>query len=182
MQQRIEAMIAGVATVQPPLDKFYGLAERRAEGAAECGRRGSATGRPTQARQQVVGAGLRHGAAVGAEMAGRGDRGAAATDRCATCGLDRAAGRERQGGRYAQRHRAGPTTRLTPPARLAAVGKRLDTMLQAVKLGAHGAGWLLCDVERRAESPIRGDRPAADLLRRQVGHDAAAQPQIDRRP
>ena len=25
MQQRIEAMIAGVATVQPPLDKFYGL-------------------------------------------------------------------------------------------------------------------------------------------------------------
>ena len=25
MQQRIEAMIAGVATVQPPLEKFYGL-------------------------------------------------------------------------------------------------------------------------------------------------------------
>ena len=41
MQQRIEAMIAGVATVQPALDKFYGLAERRAEGAAECGRRRS---------------------------------------------------------------------------------------------------------------------------------------------
>ena len=49
MQQRIEAMIAGVATVQPPLDKFYGLAERRAEGAAECARRGSATGKPAGA-------------------------------------------------------------------------------------------------------------------------------------
>ena len=41
MQQRIEAMISGVATVQPALDKFYGLAERRAESAAECRRRGS---------------------------------------------------------------------------------------------------------------------------------------------
>ena len=83
MQQRIEAMIAGVATVQPPLDKFYGLVndeqKARLNALAEDQRRKTA-----KARQQVVGAGLRPCAAFGPEMAGRGGRGEASPDRCAT--------------------------------------------------------------------------------------------------
>ena len=57
MQQRIEAMIAGVATVQPPLDKLYGLVNDEqkarlnavAEDQEQENRAGAATGRLAQA-------------------------------------------------------------------------------------------------------------------------------------
>ena len=69
MQQRIEAMIAGVATVQPPLDKFYGLVNDEQKARLNARRRGSGE-QNQKARQQVIGAGLRHDRAVGPEMAG----------------------------------------------------------------------------------------------------------------
>ena len=57
----------------------------------------------------------------------------AASDRRAARQPRRAAGRQRQGRRYAQGLMPDRASAITPPARLEAVGKRLDTMLQAVK-------------------------------------------------
>ena len=83
MQQRIEAMISGVATVQPALDKFYGLLndeqKARLNAVAEDQerkterRRNRSFARPCDVTQSSSLA-----------MAGRGDRGKAASDRCAT--------------------------------------------------------------------------------------------------
>jgi hypothetical protein len=132
MQQRIEAMISGVATVQAPLDKFYGLLndeqkarlnaiaedqERRTER-----RRGSRSfARPCDVTQssdlqwpaEEIEARLHPTEAQRGKLTALQDASAKAADMLATsCRPDEAA---------------------TPPARLAATGKRLDVMLQAVK-------------------------------------------------
>ena len=134
MQQRIEAMIAAVTTVQPALEKFYSLLndeqKARLNALAEDQRR-SVTARKLQ---QTACSGLRRCATRRADLADRGesslrlqptdaqraslaalqDASAKATDMLKpSCGADEA---------------------VTPPARLASAGKRLDTMLQAVKL------------------------------------------------
>jgi hypothetical protein len=131
MQQRIEAMIAGVATVQPTLDKFYGLVndeqKARLNAIAEdqnrkTGRRGS---RPlAQACDVTQSSALRWPAeeiearlhptdAQRPTLAALQDASAKAADALsASCRTDDA---------------------VTPPARLAAAGKRLEIMLQAVK-------------------------------------------------
>ena len=132
MQQRIEAMIAAVDTVQPPLEKFYGLLndeqkarltalgadQRRSQAAAKTG--GSlaqscgapqpgVTAWPTAEIDRTV----RPTEAQRASLVALQDATAKAADMLkASCEADES---------------------LTPPARLAAVGKRLDTMLQAVK-------------------------------------------------
>jgi hypothetical protein len=133
MQQRIEAMIAAVAIVQPPLDKFYGLLNdeqnARLNALAEDQRR-SATARRSN-RPAVQGCGAAQPAALAwpaaeiesrlhptdaqqASLAALQNASAKAADMLGTsCRTDEA---------------------VTPPARLAAVGKRLDAMLQAVKL------------------------------------------------
>ena len=51
---------------------------------------------------------------------------------------------------------------LTPPARLAAVGKRLDTMLEAVKTVHSALNDFYGIAKRRAEGAVRGDRPDAN--------------------
>jgi hypothetical protein len=128
MQKRIEAMIGAVETVQPPLEKFYGLLsdeqkervtalgqeQRQSRTASSpdqsCGAAQASvtdwptadierTVRPTDAQRESLVA-LQNATAKAADMLK------------VSCPADNP---------------------LTPPARLAAVGKRLDTMLQAVK-------------------------------------------------
>jgi hypothetical protein len=132
MQQRIEAMIAAVDTVQPPLEKFYGLLndeqkarltalgadQRRSQAAAKTGgslaqscgaAQPGVTAWPTAEIDRTV----RPTEAQRASLAALQDATAKAADMLkASCEADES---------------------LTPPARLAAVGKRLDIMLQAVK-------------------------------------------------
>jgi hypothetical protein len=131
MQQRVEAMIAATTTVQPALDKFYGLLsdeqKARLNALGESQRR--ATGRNrgrllTQSCELVQGAPLRWPTEeIDARLR--------PTDaqRASVVALEAAGAR------------AGDTlksscqseTAATPPARLAAARKRLETMLDAVK-------------------------------------------------
>jgi len=133
MQQRIEAMIAAVATVQPSLDKFYGLLNDeqkvRLNALGEDQRRRIAARRHDRSLAQScdvaqpaalkwpaeeVDARLRPTDTQRASLVALQDASAKAADMLKTsC-------------------QAGDA--ISPPARLAAVGKRLDTMLQAVKL------------------------------------------------
>jgi LTXXQ motif family protein len=132
MQQRIEAMISAVALVQPPLQRFYNLLDdqqkaelnglgqdqRRAEESKKrgnslidsCGApQASVTGWPTD----EIEARVRPTEAQRASLTALQDATAKAADMLkASCQT---------------------TEAITPPARLEAVGKRLDVMLQAVK-------------------------------------------------
>ncbi len=129
MQQRVEAMIAGVETVQPSLDKFYGLlsdeqkmrltalGQEQRHGASKstgalaqtCGAAQGGMEWPTAAVDRAV----RPTEAQRASLATlQSDTAKAAEILKASCQADSA---------------------LTPPARLAAVHKRLDAMLEAVK-------------------------------------------------
>jgi hypothetical protein len=133
MQQRIEAMIAAVATVRPSLDKFYSLLndEQKARLNAlgdDQRRRITARNRNRSFAQscdiaqpaalkwptEEIDARLRPTDPQRASLVALQDASAKAADMLKTsCQVDDA---------------------ITPPARLAAVGKRLDTMLHAVKL------------------------------------------------
>jgi hypothetical protein len=132
MQQRIEAMIAAVATVQPPLERFYGLladeqkarlnalAEEQRKAAAANGTKeepGPSCAAPQPAGQwpsAEIDARLHLTDAQRVSLQALQDAGARAADMLkAAC-------------------QAGDT--VTPAARLAATGKRLDAMLRAVKL------------------------------------------------
>jgi hypothetical protein len=131
MQTRIEAMIAAVGTVQPPLDRFYGLlndeqkarlnalgqdqrsqqAASKSEGslAQSCAAQPGATDWPAAEIESK----LHPNDAQRASLTALQDASAKAADMLKTsCQAD---------------------TAVTPPARLAATGKRLDVMLQAVK-------------------------------------------------
>jgi hypothetical protein len=133
MQQRIEAMIAAGATVQPPLEKFYGLLsdeqKARLNAVAEDQRRVSAAKQAKGSFVETCGAvqpaamqwptgeieaRLHLTDTQRATLETLQDASAQAADMLkASCQADDA---------------------LTPPARLTAVRKRLETMLQAVKL------------------------------------------------
>jgi LTXXQ motif family protein len=128
MQSRIEAMTAAVATVQPALEKFYGLLtdeqKERITALGQEQRRGrnagtldqSCTSTPASVTDWPVADIERTVRPTEAQRAGLTalqDAGAKAADMLKTaCPADEP---------------------LTPPARLAAVGQRLDTLLQAVK-------------------------------------------------
>ena len=131
-KQRIEAMIAAVQTVQPPLEKFYGLLsdEQKARlTALGDDQRQSRPAKTAGSLAQTCGA-----AQPGvmewptAEI----DQTVRPTDaqRASLVALQNATTQA------ADLLKASCLTSdpLTPPARLAAVGKRLDTMLQAVKM------------------------------------------------
>ncbi|KRQ92343.1 hypothetical protein CP49_27440 [Bradyrhizobium valentinum] len=134
MQQRIEAMISGVATVQPPLDKFYGLlndeqkarlnaiAEDQERKTERRRSRSRSVARPCDITQssslqwpaEEIEARLHPTDTQRTGLTALQNASAKAADMLATsCRIDEAA---------------------TPPARLAAVGKRLDVMLASVKL------------------------------------------------
>lgn len=130
MQQRIEAMIAAVQVVQPPLAKFYGLLsdEQKARFTALAVRQ-----RPARVEKTAS-------AVTGCDVAQPGltewpsaaiDQKVRPTDEQRK-GLDTL---QNAAAKAADTLKAScqPENALTPPARLEAVGKRLDTMLQAVK-------------------------------------------------
>jgi LTXXQ motif family protein len=133
MQQRIEAMIAAVATVQPPLEKFYSLLndeqKARLNALAEDQRR-STTARKSN-RPLVQSCDVAQPAALTwptEEIEAR----LHPTDaqRASLAALQNASAKAADMLRTSCR----ADEEVTPAARLAAVGKRLDTMLQAVKL------------------------------------------------
>ena len=134
MQQRIEAMVSAVATVQPALEKFYGPLndeqKARFNALAEDQRKAAAANSATGADRCPR---LRRGAAC------RRWNGRPARSRpgCIPNDTQRAALQVLQdtSAEAAETLKAHvrPRRRMTPPARLAAIGKRLDTMLQAVK-------------------------------------------------
>jgi hypothetical protein len=133
MEPRIEAMIAAVATVQPSLDKFYGLLndeqKARLNALGEDQRRRITARKNNRSLTQAcdvaqpaamqwptaeIDAKLHPSDAQRAGLEVLQDSSAKAADMLkSSCQADDA---------------------VTPPARLAAVGKRLDTMLQAVRL------------------------------------------------
>ncbi len=132
MQSRIEAMISAVATVEPPLQKFYGLLsdeqKARLNALRQDQRKGEAAPRENSALDEGCGAAptgatgwpaaeidarLHPTEAQRASLAALQDASAKAVDMLkASCQAADA---------------------ITPPARLEAAGKRLDVMLQAVK-------------------------------------------------
>jgi LTXXQ motif family protein len=131
MQQRIEAMIAAVQTVQPPLEKFYGLLSDE-----------------QKARLTALGQDQRQAAAKTAGTLAQSCRAAQpGVMEWPTAEIDQTV-RPTDAQRASLVALQNATTKaadllkascltddpLTPPARLAAVGKRLDTMLQAVKM------------------------------------------------
>jgi hypothetical protein len=131
MQARIEAMIAAVGTVQPSLETFYGLLndeqkarlnalgqdqrrnETRSTGGSIAQSCGAAQPGVTDWPAAEIDATLHPTDAQRASLTALQDASTRAADMLkASCQVDAA---------------------VTPPARLAAVGKRLDVMLQAVK-------------------------------------------------
>jgi hypothetical protein len=130
MQQRIEAMIAAVAIVQPPLENFYGLLSDEQK------LRLTALGKDQRQSQSADADTLAQscGAAPPAATAwptAEIDRTMRPTEtqRASLVALEDDATKAAD----LLKARCQPDNALTPPARLAAVGKRLDAMLQAVK-------------------------------------------------
>ena len=132
MQQRIEAMIAAVAIVQPALEKFYDLLSDEQKA------RLTALGNDqnqTQAADKPVGSLAKSCGSAQPSMTewptAEIDQAVHPTEaqRASLTALQNASAKA------ADMLKAACLTDdpLTPPARLAAVGKRLDTMLQAVK-------------------------------------------------
>lgn len=131
MQQRVEAMVAAVQAVQPPLDKFYGMlsdeqkAKFNALAQKQRSTRPSQTANAAQPNCDVSQPGVTDwpGAAI--------DQAVNPTEsqRKELEALQSAAAKASE----MLKSSCQPVDANTPPARLAAVGKRLDTMLQAVK-------------------------------------------------
>ena len=131
MQQRIEAMISGVALVRPPLEKFYGLLndeqKARLNGLAEEQRKTSAA---NNTGSLVQGCGPAQPIAPQWPTADIDARlHPNDTQRAALEVLQDTSSRAADTLKAA----CQPSDAVTPPARLDAISKRLDTMLQAVK-------------------------------------------------
>jgi hypothetical protein len=134
MQRRIEAMITAVQTVQPPLEKFYGfLSDEQKARLTALGNDQRQSKAPDRITTGSVGQSC--SAAQPGVMewpAAEIDQTVRPTDaqRASLAALQNATAQA------ADLLKASCLTGdpLTPPARLAAVGKRLDTILQAVKL------------------------------------------------
>ena len=132
MQQRVEAMIAAVGTVQPPLDRFFGLLNDEQKA------RLTALGQDQRSRSAARKTGGSSAQTCGAAQAGVTDWPTAEIDaklhptdaqRVSLTALQDASAKAAE----LLKSACQTDDALTPPARLAAVGKRLDVMLQAVK-------------------------------------------------
>jgi hypothetical protein len=163
MQQRIESMIAAVEIVQPPLEKFYGLLsdeqKLRLNALGQDQRRSETAQKTTASLAQTCGA-AQPGATEWptAEI----DRTVRPTEaqRASLVTL------EDDTAKAADMLKAScqPDNSLTPPARLASVGKRLDTMLQAVKTvrsGLDGFYGALSD-EQKAKFEVIGSQRTSE--------------------
>jgi hypothetical protein len=144
MEQRIEAMISAVATMRPPLEKFYGLLDdeqkARFNGLAEDQRRVSvasnAKGQAVRGSEQGTTQGTAQGCGA-AQTAALAWPGSEIEARLHPNDTQRAALQVLQdtSAEAAETLKAAcqPSDVMTPPARFAAIAKRLDSMLQAVK-------------------------------------------------
>jgi hypothetical protein len=131
MQTRIEAMIAAVGTVQPPLDKFYGLLNDEQKA------RLNALGQDQRSQQPATKTDGSLAQSCAAAQPGATDWPAAEIEsrmhptdaqRASLTALQDASAKAADMLKTSCQADAA----VTPPARLAAVGKRLDVMLQAV--------------------------------------------------
>jgi hypothetical protein len=139
MQQRIEAMIAGVGTVQPPLQKFYDTLNDEQKARLNALGQDQQKARKDQQRMAAApNAGGSPTQSCGAAQPGVTDWPTATIDatvhptdtqRASLTALQSASAKAADMLKAA----CQPNDAITPPARLAAVGKRLDVMLQAVK-------------------------------------------------
>jgi LTXXQ motif family protein len=139
MQQRIEAMIAGVGTVQAPLQKFYDSLND--EQKARLNALGQDQQKAKKDQQRMAAAPNASGSSTqscGAAQPGVTDWPTAAIDaavhptdaqRASLTALQDASTKAADMLKAA----CQPNDAITPPARLQAVGKRLDVMLQAIK-------------------------------------------------
>jgi hypothetical protein len=133
MQQRVEAMIAAVATVRPALDKFYGMLDdeqkARLNALSEDQRRRTSSRRSSRTLSQSCEApqppALKWPAEELEATLSPND-----TQRAALEVVQDASAKAAE----MLKTSCQADDAVTPPARLAAVGKRLDTMLQAVEL------------------------------------------------
>ena len=136
MQQRLEAMIAAVQTVQPPLEKFYGLLND--EQKAQLNALASMERRPARRRG--------HAATMTTGLPGPSCAAQPGLTEWPSAAIDQSVRPTDEQRRHldALQNAAAkaadmlktscqPEEALTPPARLAATGQRLDVMLQAVK-------------------------------------------------
>ncbi len=131
MQQRINAMIAAVATVQPPLEKFYGLLsddqKERLTALGQDQRQSQPAEKTAASLPQTCGAaqpGVMEWPIAKIDQMVRPTE----AQRTSLLTLQNAATKAADMLKVS----CQPDNALTPPARLAVVGKRLDTMLQAV--------------------------------------------------
>jgi hypothetical protein len=132
MQQRIEAMIAAVEIVQPPLEKFYGLLsdeqKLRLTALGQDQRRGRSAQKTAGSLTQNCGAAQPGATAWPTAAIDRTVRPTEAQRVSLVMLEDDTTKAEDMLKASCQ-----PDNALTPPARLATVGKRLNTMLQAIK-------------------------------------------------
>ncbi len=163
MQQRIETMIAAVEIVQPPLEKFYGLLNDEQKlrlNALGQDQRRSETAQKTIASLAQT---------CGAAQPGATEWPTAEIDRTVRPTEAQRANLitlEDETTKAADMLKAScqPDNSLTPPARLASVGKRLDTMLQAVKTvrsGLDGFYGALSD-EQKAKFEVIGSQRTSE--------------------
>lgn len=170
MQRRIEAMISAVATVRPPLEQFYGLLndeqKARFNALAEDQRRVSVA---SQAKGQSV-QGTAEGTAQGCSAAPPGAMAWPTSEieaRLHPNDTQRAALQVLQdtSAEAAEMLKAAcqPGDAMTPPARFAAIGKRLDSMLEAVKKvrAALEDFYATLDDEQKAQFEAIGPRRSA---------------------
>ncbi len=137
MQSRLEAMIAAVGIVQPSLDRFYGLLNDEQKARLDALGQDQREER-RRSRQAAPNADGSLAQACGSAQSGATDWPAAQIEqRLHPTEAQRASltALEQTSARAAEMLKAScaPDTALTPPARLAAVGNRLGTMLQAVE-------------------------------------------------
>jgi len=185
MQTRIEAMIKAVGTVQPPLQKFYGLLndeqkaklnalgqdrqdQRRNEsrpiaGGALAQNCGATQRGVTEWPAAEIDAKLHPTEAQRASLAALQDASAKAADMLKTA------------------CQSGDA--ITPPARLEAVGKRLDVMLQAVKTVRTALDEVYAKLsdEQKAQFEAIGPRRTASLSDQPANDEPANTPAHARR-
>jgi len=139
MQQRIEAMIAAVQTVQTPLEKFYSLLndEQKARINALASTRPANAQRSPRAEANATNpAGTAEPGCIvqptTMEWPGAMIEQSVKPTEAQRASLDALKDAATKAADMLK-NTCQPATALTPPARLAAIGQRLDTMLQAVK-------------------------------------------------
>ena len=173
MQSRLEAMISAVQIVEPPLDHFYGLLNDE-----------------QKARLTALGQDQRRGGNNEGVLAqGCGNNGQAnATDWPAAEIESRVHPTDTQRAGFDNLKDASakaidllkgscePNEALTPPVRLAAAGKRLDTMLQAVETVRSALDSLYSELSDEQKAQFESIGPGRNAAQASLSDDASSAP------